>query len=395
MTGCPNELAIARALTVGTDAELEEHLEACETCRTSWEAQVATIELARELPVALPPAARREEVRTAILASTTRADKPRSLRTARLAFGGVAVIAAAMLGFVMLPTGDALQPHGTIHAAADAAYSVTDPPDEQVRLTEGRLDIEVSPLEPGERYRVVVGDAEIEVRGTAFAVIARADHLISVEVRHGRVEVRPSTAAPSILVAGERWQAPSPVTRVETPPVVTPAPPVVAPSIPVAPAAPAPSRSTDRPSAPREVRATAPVERTDSAPPPRVKPVAELAYDEAWTAMRARQFGTAAKGFARSLALAPTGPISEDAAYWHAVALARANRHAEAVGAFRDFLAEHPSSPHAGEASTMLGWLLVDDRAFDEAARRFRRALDDPDPTVRGSARSGLDALHR
>jgi hypothetical protein len=44
----------------------------------------------------------------------------------------------------------------------------------------------------------------------------------------------------------------------------------------------------------------------------------------------------------------------------------------------------------------MLGWLLIDAHVFDEAARRFTAASADPDPTVRESARAGLDALaHR
>jgi len=65
------------------------------------------------------------------------------------------------------------------------------------------------------------------------------------------------------------------------------------------------------------------------------------------------------------------------------------------ASAFRDFLDAHARSPRAGQASAMLGWLLIDARAFDEAARRFDAASGDPDPAVRRSARAGLDALAR
>jgi hypothetical protein len=43
----------------------------------------------------------------------------------------------------------------------------------------------------------------------------------------------------------------------------------------------------------------------------------------------------------------------------------------------------------------MLGWILSDARAYDEAARRFRAALGDASPAVRSSAQAGLDALAR
>jgi hypothetical protein len=43
----------------------------------------------------------------------------------------------------------------------------------------------------------------------------------------------------------------------------------------------------------------------------------------------------------------------------------------------------------------MLGWLLIDARDFDQAARRFTAAAGDPSPAVRSSAGAGLDALAR
>jgi len=77
------------------------------------------------------------------------------------------------------------------------------------------------------------------------------------------------------------------------------------------------------------------------------------------------------------------------------VGLARGKRSAEATSAFRDFLDSFARSPRAGQASAMLGWLLIDAGVFDDAARRFAAATADPDPKVRDSARAGLDALAR
>src|SRR5204862_7461014 len=59
----------------------------------------------------------------------------------------------------------------------------------------------------GERFRVRVGAAEVEVRGTAFAVTAADDHLVAVRVEHGRVEVRPDAGAATMLSGGEAWGA--------------------------------------------------------------------------------------------------------------------------------------------------------------------------------------------
>jgi TolA-binding protein len=129
---------------------------------------------------------------------------------------------------------------------------------------------------------------------------------------------------------------------------------------------------------------------------PAARPPIELAYEDAWDAMRHGSFSRAALQFARVLALEPDGSLAEDAAFWRPVALARAKQRALAITAFRDLLdGRHVKSPHAGEASAMLGWLLIDDRKFDEATLRFRAAIDDASPAVRKSARAGLDAIAR
>ncbi|MBC7975602.1 MAG: hypothetical protein H7138_11520, partial [Myxococcales bacterium] len=56
----------------------------------------------------------------------------------------------------------------------------------------------------------------------------------------------------------------------------------------------------------------------------------------------------------------------------------------------RDLLERYPRSPRTGEASVMLGWLLVDLGAHDEATRRFQAGIHDASPTVRDSAKAGL-----
>jgi len=121
----------------------------------------------------------------------------------------------------------------------------------------------------------------------------------------------------------------------------------------------------------------------------------ETAYNDAWDAMRASDFDRAAAGFAHARALAPAGALADESAFWRAVALARATSSAGAAAAFRDMLRAYPASPRRGQASAMLGWLLVEGRQLEEAAVRFRAAVADPDEAVRASASQGLAALTR
>jgi hypothetical protein len=374
---CPSELELTRAHQLGDDS-LADHLAACSRCRESWDGVERAILLARELPVDMPPLAHREEMRTALLA-TPELPRRRAHWTVRTAwFGAVAAAAAIAIWIGHSPEADAVRvepPRLAIHATGAADYTTVS--SELVRLRDGTITLDVEPLRPGERFRVVVGDGEVEVRGTSFEVTATSDHLIGVRVMRGRVEVRPAGATTMILDPGQSWHVQVAVVTPPPPPPVVPAP--------VAP--PAPPRVIPRPPPRAVVVAPEP-------PPVRHSPE-EVAYNDAWDAMRAADFHAAAVGFARVHALSPAGALADDAAFWQSVALARGGRPAESIVAFRGMIDDYPASPRVGEASAMLGWLLVDAHQLDEAARRFEAAANDPVDTVRASARKGLDALHR
>lgn len=432
---CPSELERSRALTLGADPEIEGHLAACPACRAAWDADTAAIELARELPVTMPPPARREEMRTAILAAS--ATGPRPLARRRwLAPTALGAAAAVIVAYVAVPRGApwpspsaapsaspspplsspasapasaSLAPaqRGAVHPHPGARYvAVSSSPDEVIQLVEGAIDVDVQPLHPGERFRVLVGDAELEVRGTAFTVTASEQQLVDVAVQHGRVDLRPRAGSAATLTAGQSWHAAKPTALVEASlPQARPALPAragsasprsAAASLP--PPASAQSRSAASSSLPGSpARLSAPpsssgdIEREADATGASV----ERSYDQAWAALRASDFNRAASGFARVVLLAPDEPLVEDASFWRAVALARGQRATEARSAFRDFLDSFSGSPHAGEASAMLGWLLLDVRSYDEAAHRFTIAARDANLAVRRSARAGLDALAR
>ena len=394
MSTCPTELELDCAVCAGLDGAMAAHVETCVGCRSFVEDTRNAIDLALDLPVELPSAVHLEERRTALLAAWDPATisreplvqpapiaaAPPRRRVLRWAALATALAAASVLGVISL-RGTTAAPEvtvshpvrGTVHPHAGAQYSrAAQPPDEIVRLRDGTLDLDVDPLAPGERFRVVVGADQVEVRGTSFEVVAAADHLVAVHVVHGRVEVTRAGNAPIVLTDGQVWSAP-----------VTIAPP------PATPLQPPPRRARSIPQ--RTPRITA-------APVVAVGPIAtvdpqEVAFDRGWEAMRIGEYGQAAAAFNRAVALAPNGALSEDAGFWHAVAVARLHRRADAIAAFRSFLDAFPTSSRAGEASAMLGWLLVDIHELDEARRRFRDAASDPNAGARGSARKGLELL--
>ena len=411
---CPGDIELSRAVSASApDPELAAHLAACATCRAAWDGTRAAIDLARELPVALPPASRREEVRTAVLAAAAGGPAQRPARRAWLGPAIAGAAAAGIAGYLAISRAASPPPpphhaHGSVRPHPGARYLVSSiGPDEVIQLSDGAIDVDVEPLHPGERFRVLVGGDEIEVRGTAFTAIARGGHLTDVAVAHGRVDLTPDRGARSTIATGQVWHtaiASAPVDRVPAPPPPRPArgvalpaadaPPRDAPtavsSLPRVTVAPR-DASTAAPSRPRVVAAP---RRDEPAPvPPAGRSPEEVSYDDAWAALRTGDFPRAATGFTRVMLLAPDGPLAEDASFWRPVALARGQRSAEAVSAFRDFLDGHARSSRAGEASAMLGWLLIDARAYDEAARRFDAAIGDASPAVRQSAKAGLDAL--
>ncbi|NOY90560.1 MAG: tetratricopeptide repeat protein [Deltaproteobacteria bacterium] len=301
---------------------------------------------------------------------------------------------------------------GTIHAQPGARFlRVGSSPDEIVRLFEGRVTVQVQPLAAGERFRVLTDDAEVEVRGTAFEVSAEHDQLRAVWVLHGLVSVRGRAVhAPILLRAGQRWD------HAEESPV--PATPMVAETegttSPVARAArdqvgrpdPRPSAGHDAPARPshtpvrRDASAAEPVSNGSSsttahevpAPEPSATRV-ERRFREGWAAMRQGDFSRATAAFDDVLT-EPDSPLSQDASYWRAVALARSGRGSDAAMALARFLHDYPTSARIGEAHAMLGWYLLREGDRSEARRHFDAALVSGSARGAASAERGLARLH-
>jgi hypothetical protein len=380
-SGCPSELDLTKSLQVGSNQVLDAHLAGCPSCRAVWNDWSQAIQLARELPVELPSAARREAVRKSLLAAAEGAPAPETRwRRPALVWAGTFVVAASFaLWFVARKPAPPLErARASIVAVGAADYKiVAPPPTETVWLRNGTLAFDVAPLQANERFKVMTGDGEVEVRGTNFEVTATNDRLEVVRVTRGHVEVRPLNRGSVLLGPGEAWRS------------ETSRPTVVEKAIPLP--SPPPERPRRRPQwaaqAEQLNRGGSPQGATQRSPSPQ-----ESVYDDAWDAMRSGDFQKAATSFMHVTEVAPRGPLADEGAFWQGVALARAGEPHEAIAAFRRMLDAYPSSPRKGEASAMVGWLLVDEDPA-EAGRLFRGAINDPRPTVRESARQGLSLL--
>jgi len=376
---CPPAWKLTRAASSEPrDPEIEKHVAACAACA----AELATLrELAAEAQDLPAPPGMSDESRAAIAARLLAAPPEPQRRETAPARGAIVVTAVAatvavVIAVVIVPIvrrgaapeeqaraapAPASTPHtsrASIRAIGDARFlRAQPPPDEIVRLDDGRIELDVIPLAPGERFRVVTDHGEVEVRGTIFEVLASNRSLRSVSVSRGRVEVR-SGSGLSVLDAGDRWEQ--------------------------APPAPGPATGA----------AEAPPARHVSVPKPRANQRASAAesalFDRAWSSLRAGNAGDAAATFADLERRARGRAIEEDALYWRAVSVARTKDSASAGLLFREFLRRFPASSRRGEAAVALGWILLDAENVSEARRAFEQALADPAAGVRDSAAEGV-----
>jgi len=401
---------------------------------------------ARQLPQHQPDEAKKAALR-ASLVETARTERPAAPRRAVPALiAACAVAAAAILWWVSARSqGEvaAVRPaaamdarRATIQSSSGANFEHTrvpgtaasDPIDEVVRLRQGRVAVAVEHLSRGERFRVVTGDAEVEVRGTSFDVVVVDDRLAEVTVHTGVVDVRPEGREAIALHPGESWRvADHPVRTAaiepagEEPPVSAPIAAVTPPADEGPPPAIPSSSGGTTSKAPPGVehrgglvhrsspdRVAVPDEQPVPDEPPRASdapatqeeltpagqkaaPTAsEMAFGRGFRALRRGNYGEASEQFELAITSGPGSRLVDDARYWRAVALARSGQSAAAREALDEFLRLHARSPRAGEASVMLGWMLVESGDRTGAFRRFKAAAGDRDPAVRASAAKGL-----
>jgi TolA-binding protein len=234
-----------------------------------------------------------------------------------------------------------------------AAFSRAPSEEEVVRLESGTLELDVGPAPPGRRFRILTDDAVVESAESRLSVEAEGNMLVAVRVFAGYAEVR-ARGVHASLRAGDEWVHEGPPAAAESA-VVVPSPP-----------------STGAGRAPRPA-----------------------SFERAWRLLNAGRAAEAADAFRDVEAQSRGDAIAEDALFWCGVSLERAGKPADARAVLLRFTSRFPHSERSGEASAMLGWILLEAGDTDEARRAFERAENDKVDRVRASARSGLARLGR
>jgi predicted anti-sigma-YlaC factor YlaD len=339
-------------------ASIERHLVGCAACRSLAEDLERLAGLSRRPSVPERSALEHQRGRGELLRAAAGSHAPASVRRppvgrrlaplAAAALAALALIAGvgawrrsapvASARHVPSPPQLALRTETTVQGSPGARFDrVREGSTTRVALAEGELDLSVAPLAAGERFLVVTGDAEVEVRGTIFHVEAHEDRLAAVAVSEGKVEVR-TAGAHTLVPAGGSWRAPAPV--------VAPAPP---PALPSAPAPPPVTVATPaRGPAPR-VRSR-PVA---AAPQPEAQRDPGAAFSEGVALIGRGDYAAGAEKLAQFSQQSPADGRAEDAAFLAVVALQRAGRPDAAAEAARRYLARYPSGYRRAEAEAI------------------------------------------
>ena len=185
-----SEEATRAAFDRAADPLLVAHAMHCAACAEKLRDVESLVNLSRALPDGAPTPEQADGVWSRILASENTAD--RSRRAGRRPMWAAAAAFVLILSGVALaywrldgrPTAEAPKTlktyRGWVDPRAGSVYSVVNAqPDEMIRFREGSITVKVQKLAAKERFRVIVGDGEVEVRGTIFDVDAAADRLVA------------------------------------------------------------------------------------------------------------------------------------------------------------------------------------------------------------------------
>jgi tetratricopeptide (TPR) repeat protein len=363
------------------------HLSSCAHCALKLADINRLFQIARALPNGEPT----EERANTILAEVLAADISRPSRSGLFVkFSAAAAVflllMTGLFALFLMPSKEKGPPRpaeihrGTVSPHLDASFNlVSSQPDEIVRLTDGAVTVNVAKLSKGERFRIAVKDAEIEVKGTAFDVVAEDDRLSSVWVMSGEVAVRAIGHKEVILHPGERWPESNAAAEAVDEKTIGPIEER------------SPQKTLQKTRTPHPLAASI----QDEAPPvpttdERAESPVEEAFNKGWQAYKAERWDEAVEYFERSYAADPGSGFAEDSLFWKAVVHDRRGESARAEAALQLFLDTYPKAHRAGEAQAMLGWKLLQSGDLKKSEALFQQARLDSSPKVQKSAEQGL-----
>ena len=246
-----------------------------------------------------------------------------------------------------------------------------------VKLEDGALDLTLPQRTSGDRFVVRTHDAEIDVRATAFHVVAQQGRIRSVAVEEGSVEVR-YAGFTAVITSGGSWRATDDASA------------QLAPKEPKEPTPAASAASADHPATsttvaaaavekvaararsvvarrehPRATTAAASASVVEAPGPVSVATPSTAPGAEASTA--SRHFAAAMHSLGRGdydraadmlgafAAAHPGDARSDEADYLRAIALQRRGQLTEAAAVAKRYLATRPSGAHRAEAKMIAG----------------------------------------
>jgi TolA-binding protein len=287
--------------------------------------------------------------------------------------------------------------------------------EEVVLLEAGTLRINVRKLVGRDRFLVVCGEEELEVRGTRFEVNAEDGRLVRVRVTEGLVEVRPSADTARMLRPGDEWHRPRfararrllAVSALEPPsphsgrtdravldPVPASEPSAVAPTVP---------KSSTEPEVPEEVQAQEEKPREPEMKkvrPANVSPKTprqdvEATFLRAWQLYKRGKFDDAAELFLVIIDSGDEHDIVEDALFLRCSALESAGHTAEAIDAAERYARRFPNAVRREAVGLRRAWLELARGNPSLARTLFTALLQSTKESVRKEAQAGLDRVNQ
>jgi len=367
---------------------LTEHSTHCVACR-DFIAEVQQVrESVREIPERELSEQRCNRIRNNLVATASSQRKNVAGTTAgrslapRWAMAAAFALIVGTSALTVFKKNPAVRAHSEVANAAEVTlvdsaigHTLQPGPNEVYELVQGLAEFSVKHLAPHQRYRVLVGDDQVEVRGTRFQVTAQQRLLQSVRVFEGQVQV--TRAGQSVLLeAGQKW-----VRELTTAESTNPIPP---------------QTHVDT----EHSNTSAPPQSTPRAPSSPVTGFApnanlfDVAFKAALTRLRS---GDAAGALADLDTLLNAQSIDAgrraDVLYWSAVASHRNGNDRVAEKRLRQFLGAQPTGWYAPDAALMLGEILVVSGQPRLAKPWLKRAAESGRPNTSNRARVLLDRI--
>jgi TolA-binding protein len=392
-TQCPAPEVLAQAASEGVNPLLQKHLRGCKRCKQYLDEEREAKSWLGALSSSSPTAQQHAEARDALLAAAENAQvaAPRSSLWSKALAAAAAIVTISIGASYLLSEEPTPQPSvatlksepaplqistkGTVFSGDQAKFEhQTSDGDETVRLTEGAITIDVPKLNPGERFRVLVGDTEIEVQGSSFEVVAHEGKLVSLTMIYGEAEIKSEQQLVRVE-PGERWISAEQIASAEA----STSEPILIPEFVAV-----------------ELSTSLPANKESKIVKPNTDTIADTqqeTFEAALAFYREGNIKAALPVFAE-ISKSTDPDLAEEASYKYADALFR-SKSAETKAAIESFLQRFPASSRVYDARLMLARILVDANAIEDAKQQLQIVAEKGPAALQLKAQNALSAIQQ